>query len=464
MLYAKLLDSFPPTAYTLVYVDSMSEAMEKAKTAALIVVDAKLKGDGVTLCRNLRNVPATSKRPIILLIDKKNDHLQSVTNARVMKDDFKTLVKTMRSLYQAETSQDESAPLQSSGSSEFNERRSTDEWLTIKATAQGSETWPPPPPTHTAQQDLVKYVEHFAGYMNALISSLKNPGTQPTSRIESAASQTLEMVEALLDEVQIAMNESLMAKNLDRMKVLSAAKNSIYDKLQLTRSLFSELAEKSAARETQENLEQVARAAENPSRRVPGGFPIAEQKSALTRAAEEKAARSRTSRQLRPPKPSGTHFSLGSAKKTPRADFSTWFWVGLAAVAVTAAFIVISTSSRKDRTVATKKTDNSPPQMVYAHLEHTAAGIVIRPQAKDKEGSRLSFAVTWIINGKIKKDIKTARLLPQYFKTGDKVQVQVIPDDGTSKGEPMNSEVLIVKMRPRTKTGPKPSGTPKAAP
>ncbi len=459
-LYAKLLDSFPPTAYTLIYVDSMAETMAKANSASLIVIAADLTGDAVTLCRNLRTDPATSSIPLILIIENKNDHVQSITDARVLRSDFKTIVKTMRNLYHEKSGQYPAVTPHDDGAHEFDERQSTNEWLSIKSATQDSERWPPPPPTQASGQDLVDFVKNFAGYMNALIASLKNPGMQSTIRVEAAASQTLEMVEALLDEIQIAMNESLMAKDLERMKVLSTAKNSIYDKLQLTRSLFNELAKKSSERETQENIQEDS-LPEGPARPAQGGAPLEEKKSALTRAAEEKAAQKGVTRPTRVPQPSGTHFSLGSAKKSASSDFSNRFWICFAAVAIISAIIVIGSSMRKKSHEPAPKTSNAPPTMIYAHLEQTAAGIVIRPQAKDKERSRISFAITWLINGKIKREIKSARLQPKYFKIGDKIQVVVVPDDGTSKGAPMHSEVLIVKKRPRTKKMARPIRTPK---
>ena len=83
--------------------------------------------------------------------------------------------------------------------------------------------------------------------------------------------------------------------------------------------------------------------------------------------------------------------------------------------------------------------------MKWVILEQSPSGVVVRPQAVDKEGDKIAFAVTWYKNGKVVEGQRTARLRPTIYRVNDAIFVDVVPSDLYGQGKPMRSRELIIK-------------------
>jgi hypothetical protein len=435
-LYVQLLDPFPPTVSSIVYAETAAEALDEAASASVVVVDSALKGGGVDLCRRLRTDAVTSRIPLVLRVANESDAIQALTDARVKTSDFHGLVKTIRRLCPELSSAPGAGHPEPEGAPEA---RFNDEVKTIIYRRPEGETgrdWPPPPPQQRPDQDLVEFTQDYAGYMNSLIEALEAPARlsgPEVIRLGEMSTLLVQRADTSMSTMQSGINEALMAKDLARMRVLSAAKNSLYEKLQRIRGLIGKLE---------------ARPAGEPAALKPGNAPQ-QKKSELTRAAEAKhaadlAAQKAAQKERRKEEAKGRPQVVVPGASRRESTVPSWVWLAGAVIAIAIAVFVIV---RQLRTPDVQRpTDQSnPPTMVMVALAQTEAGVLAQPKATDKKNDRVSFAVRWFVNGVPIEGERTLRLPPSRYQSGDRVQAEITPSDSTSAGQPMRSEELLAK-------------------
>jgi CheY-like chemotaxis protein len=462
-LYVQLLDPFPPTLCNIVYAETAAEAADQAVLATLVVVDAKLRGGGVDLCRRLRSEPITSHIPLVLRVYSDSDAMQALTDARVKAADFHGLVKTIRRLCP-----DLASAAQPPVPTDDHSLGFDDEIRTViyrRSASEDENDWPPPPPVQGPRQDLVDFAQDYAGYINSLIEALEAPTSLPgaqVSRLHEMSTLTTSSADAILDAVQAAINDALKQQDLARMKVLSSAKNSLFEKLQRVRSLAGRLdsvSQKAAPRSRPETAQAET------------GLP--QKKSELTRAAEakkkaalaaEKAVRAEQRSHAAKTKPVVT--GTGSARRDESSTaLPLWMWASFAVVAVAVAAYVIVRYAREPALVTAAPTGNVAPVMKFVLLEQSPIGVQVRPQAEDKNGDRISFMIRWLVNGTLVETERTTRLSNRSYQDGDRIQAEVIPSDGRLNGELMRSPELVAKPITPGIPVPKPdAGAPPPAP
>jgi hypothetical protein len=447
-LYVQLLDPFPPTVCTIIYAETVNEALDEAVNAHIIVVDSGLKGGAVDLCRRLRGDATTSHIPLALRVANESDAMQALTDVRVKASDFNGLVKAVRRLCPDLSAAPSAAPPLAEGSVEPSPF--DDEVKTViyrRPEGETSSEWPPEPPLLRPDEDLVEFTQDYAGYMNSLIEALESPAhlsAPEINRLGEMSNLLVQQADTTMGTMQSGINEALMAKDLGRMRVLSAAKNSLYEKLQRIRGLIGKLE---------------ARPGE-PSSVKPGNAPQ-QKKSELTRAAEAKhaadlAAHKAAQKERRKEAKGRPQVMVpGSAGRTSAVP--SWVWLtGAVVVIAIAVFIIV----RQLRTTESKKTasTNSPPTMVAVLLTQSEAGIFAQPKAQDKENDRISFAVRWLVNAQPVEGERTLRLPPSSYQSGDRVQVEVTPSDSTNLGQLMRSEEFLAKtIVPGARPAPRPA-------
>jgi CheY-like chemotaxis protein len=467
--YVKLIDAFPPTICNLVYSDTAAEVLNRAASAAAVVVDVNLPGGGLDLCRRLRSDPVTSHIPLILRVNQPGDHVQAITDARVLASDLQGLVKAVRRLCPDLASPGAAAPAIPHAEEDpavFDDRVKTILFRrppTAPGTALG---WPPPPPTLQPYGDLLDFSQTFAGYLNSLIEAHDLPANLSESegqRLREMADRALTEADRHVASLQSAVMEALVAKDLDRMKLLSSAKNSLYDKQQRLRAVRASL-EGARFSQADESPEVAAVSTSPASRPAPTATPpepvqtVPQKKSELTRAAEAKKAERVQHQQLkkseavdraqqaRPPRVLRPQLPT-SAQPLPSSDHrATWVVVtlGLALAAVALTFYF-----RRPRTDTTPaQGTNRAPTMKLVALDQTPAGIIVRAKAEDPEGDPVSFTIRWRVNGAPVEGERTARLATNVFRSGDTIQVEVQPTDGMNTGSPMVSTPLVAADLP----------------
>jgi hypothetical protein len=182
-------------------------------------------------------------------------------------------------------------------------------------------------------------------------------------------------------------------------------------------------------------------------------LPGTKKKSELTLAAEAKkrqqreAAQTEAAQRMRArAKEASSYGYSGTARKESRLPGSTWLWAAIAtaAVVIGGLYIWYSLSSRAAAPTA-ESGPNAAPQMLEVKLRETPAGIVVRPQARDADGDRVSYQVRWYVDGTRVQGERTARLPPEHYGPGAIVHVKVRPTDGTSHGQPLRSRDHRVK-------------------
>ena len=104
--------------------------------------------------------------------------------------------------------------------------------------------WPPMPPTRDKDTDLINYAQMYTGYLNSIIEGMQSPerlSRDEQMRLLRVSKYTQEDADELLATVQSEVNTSLMNKDLVRMRVLSTAKNRLYDERNTLRTLLTTL-------------------------------------------------------------------------------------------------------------------------------------------------------------------------------------------------------------------------------
>lgn len=171
-------------------------------------------------------------------------------------------------------------------------------------------------------------------------------------------------------------------------------------------------------------------------------------KSQLTKAAEQKQrqrARERAEetrvvgqRQRRP-----TGSVSGSARKQQGISISAGMLAGAVALLVLGAAAFMLLRDHHDEPPPAN-TSNLPPTMKFVTIQQTPAGIIARPQAEDREGDRIVYAISWYVNKTLIRDARTARLKPESYRESNTIQVEVVPSDAFGQGKPMRSQPLTV--------------------
>jgi CheY-like chemotaxis protein len=467
-LYVKLLEPFPPTLCNIAFAESLAEALDVASDACLVVVDSKLSGGGVDLCRRLRSDPVTSTVPLILRVPNRGDHVQALSDARVLENDLPTLVKTMRQLSPELSGRREIPELSEDSPDEnyFDDGPTTVAFRRPEAAPGKAGEWPQPPPARGPRQDLLEFAQIFAGYMNSLIEAMEAPSklsAEELERLRGMVTLTVEGTEQHLTSAQTAITEALVKKDLERMKALSSAKNSLYDKLQQMRSMVSKLP----------RSEGPGGAVKTVSGPIALGAP---KKSELTRAAEAKAAAEKTAaaadkkaerddkREKRdkkkgPVKPAA-YRSTKSARREGERSSLPYLLAAALLVAAVGVGVYLLFFQEPSTTAPVEDGTNQPPTMKYVRVEQTTAGVVARAEGDDKEQDPVIFQFRWLVNGKEVEGQKTARLTPQHYHEGDTVALEVTPSDGKKSGTPLTSAGIIIRSTPLPPTPPAPPAPP----
>jgi hypothetical protein len=488
-LYVKLLEPFPPTVAELTFADSFAEAVTAAGSAAIVVVDSRLRGGGVDLCRHLRSDPVTQRIPLILRVDRMQDHLQAITDARLLRNDLDQLVKILRKLCPgllpgALVESGDGAPIA------FNPNEAADHYRRPKVSPGEAEEWPPVPPSLSAERDMVELTKEYSGYMGSLLEALESPGSlsyPELDRLEEMVQRTAQEVEKLLGLLQSAINEALMAKKIERMKLLSTAKNSLYEQLQRLRALSTALPEKGPGSASHPDAPPsppkeplLKTPSQSEAKKGPDTDGALRKKSELTRAAEAKRAANLVAQRAdlvqqhgpkrsegpsparikAPPSPAYAARQGSARKESTRASWPIVVVILGCVIAVAIYFAL----KRKSPTVeSASRRGNTAPVMRRVQIDRTQAGLVVRPQAEDKEGDRISFTIHWLVNGRKVEGQTTARLSADDYKPGDTVQAVVSPSDGFGVGSPMSSNELMVQRSPAPPNTTPPKATPPSA-
>ena len=241
---------FPPPMCTLATAENMAIAMERAPGVTAVVVGIELFG-AKDLCIRLRSDPLTSQIPLVFVVNNANDAVGVPVDASVLSTNLDALVQTLQLYCPSLNLPDSSAPKPALVAEPIIEQETTDFFddgsktvVFRRPEAQPGEAleWPPPPPQFDSSQDMVDFTQNYAGYMNSLMEALEDPSSLSPAEVvnlHKASKLTMDDVEVLLGAVQTSINEALMGKDLVRMRVLSSAKNSIYEKRQAIRTLMS---------------------------------------------------------------------------------------------------------------------------------------------------------------------------------------------------------------------------------
>jgi len=95
---------------------------------------------------------------------------------------------------------------------------------------------------------------------------------------------------------------------------------------------------------------------------------------------------------------------------------------------------------------------NSPPrvQAVVFADPHVRAGVdlAVTPEGFDADGDPVEYRYTWSVNGEVLADLDAPILPGGRLHKGDRVGLQVLPDDGTEQGNPVQGEEFVVPDSP----------------
>jgi len=425
-----------------VYLETAAQILSHARQSSVLIVDERLQG-ALDLCRRLRSDPITAAIPIVLRSQRALQVPRNVADASVLLDDINGLVHVIQQMIPAgpavpaERSVDEMWEL---GAEDiFDDAEATVLWRRPEE-EEAAQGWPPPPPVFAKDQDKVEFALTFSGYMNSLTEALENPSKlsgDERKRLRAMSHTTLDAAERCINQVQGWVNESLMAKDLTQMKVLTSAKNSLYDKLQKMRQLVAQMRQEQSS-DSLTPVEQAVGLQRRQSSR---------KKSQITLAAEAKEAAQRLARveqtrtQRKRPPPTGPT----ARKEGRRLAGPTWLWIGIAVVSVggSAAWVAASFMRREPGTLNVPD-QNTRPSMKRIDLDQTPGGIFARPLAVDAEHDRITFTFRWFINGQLVDGPRTARLPNDRYELGNSVEVVILPRDSGGEGSPMRSRALVI--------------------
>ena len=498
-----LAKRLPARICNIVDAGTFVAALSEAADASVVIVDGQMPGYQ-ELCGHLRGDPVTADIPLLFLSHTGKEDPGVRVEERVQFRDPDQLEQALRRFCPelalsagAAPAQDvpEPEPALSNGdvpeaADEFDDRSSTAMFRRPKTRPGTALEWPPPPPERKANQALVDHARDYAGYFNSLIEALENPASLSDAekvRLAQVSDLTLEDAEAIIALVQTAMNEALRDKNLDLMRVLSTAKNKLYEKRQRLRSLVSDSGLFSKDPKPQNRVTGPQKKVnitesgwemesdEEPDAReeepASGQSPLPSRpedevsqpsiaKSALTMAAEAKElerrkTRSQTRRHARqqaqqagkpPPDSKSPRRSPSRSRRGSKGPSYTWVWIPVTGLLVLGAALTIFYSmGKRNQGPTTSNPDNTPPTMNWVLLEQGPAGVVARPSAEDAEGHRITYSITWYKGGVAVEGERTARFKPTNYKPGDVVFVEVTPSDLYDEGRTMRSREVVIK-------------------
>ncbi|MBX3329061.1 MAG: hypothetical protein KF722_01565 [Nitrospira sp.] len=115
-----------------------------------------------------------------------------------------------------------------------------------------------------------------------------------------------------------------------------------------------------------------------------------------------------------------------------------------------AAFITACTSGDTTETAApiTRSGDNRPPMVTAAVILDTplsrAAPVAVQIQSEDPEQEAVSFQYQWYVDNVPLEGQTKATLPAELLRRGQSVFVEIIPSDGTNKGQPYRTKSTAV--------------------
>jgi hypothetical protein len=484
-LHAELEERFAG-ACRIVHASTGAQLLDRAGDAAIIIVNAQMPGieEG---CRRLRADPVANQIPLLA---------RGATRGRLPFADETlplNLQQTLDALYTylPELLSDpvvEDDLDQLSDEDLFDVGKSTVVWRR----PEGVEEWPQPPPELEEGGDVLEFARDYAGYANSLVEAAETPDTYSADqrqRIATMSQRVLAAMDSVLNTVQTAINDSLRAGDLGKMRAISAVKNVLFEKMRSLKAApradatipgysvdgqapdapaaMSAAAPKRiektiqgrpgpAGRPTQRSSaewsapgpEEFQAGADGPTpasgtTQQPGTLETTGphiQKSRLTLAAEAKekerkiaAARDRRAAakaaSTAPPR-------RGSARQT---ETNTWtsptLWLAIVAVLalVGGGIYLLQDSSRGS---------NKPPQMQWVTLQETPYAVVAKLSAKDPEGDRIVYRIRWLIDGQPVVGLSATRLPRDRYRVGQTIVLEVTPTDPRGPGVPMRSRPL----------------------
>jgi hypothetical protein len=110
--------------------------------------------------------------------------------------------------------------------------------------------------------------------------------------------------------------------------------------------------------------------------------------------------------------------------------------------------------TRAETTVA-----NSPPEILSVEYSppvvRRGTDLVARPQVEDPDGDRVGFSFRWYVNGEERPLPDTPVLPGDKFAKGDRIAVEVVPEDGESTGAAYRTgDIEVANAPPRFVTTP----------
>lgn|GEM_PF-4403647 len=509
--YLELLDHLPRSASTLVFADSIGEALGAAMGSDLVIVDTDLLGGGEDLCARLQADPLTANVPIILRAPRgyKSPSTDSVTQRDKFDETQKEISEVCPSI-----SQDPSEGIASLDEDEesdrgFDVKESTQVWRRPDegTNVDSPNAWPQPPPILSPAEDILEPTRNYSGYLNSLLeghASLDSLSEGEKTRLFTYSAQVVANMNYIMEISQSAVNLSLKAGDLARMRELSEGRSVVYGqlrRLQIIVDNASVAAAESLAQSTQSKsspLPVAGPTGPQPRRRGAGSsgrnniptasadpdlppikptdsaenqtgatgpqlpppttestasglYSLSQKKSAITLAAEElerqravdrAAVRAARARQEKKRRVSGSARRVGKPQKKKRNYFWLWVAIMIAAIGVLVYVIVSppSTSGPKEIPVA-----NTPPEMLSVTLQQTPNAVIALPKSRDNENDRVAYIVRWTVDGTKILDVRTLRLPRKKYSMGSKVAAMVIPSDGKTEGVPMDSRPLKIE-------------------
>ncbi len=118
----------------------------------------------------------------------------------------------------------------------------------------------------------------------------------------------------------------------------------------------------------------------------------------------------------------------------------------LIAIALIGTAALSGCQSTEKKTVSGNQSPRVLSVNFFPPTPYQGESIVVSASGKDEEGDTISYRYTWFVN---KKSVhETRELPPKLFKRGDRISVEVIPNDGLSDGIVFKSSEVRVQNTP----------------
>ena len=455
-VFLDLLDQLPTSRCRLLFCETVGQVLDRASSAQLVVVDADLPGGGEELCRRLRAQAQTQALPLVLRGGKRPTP-QGLVDAVVPAEGLTELMSAIERLCPGLGA----TGARASSPAAVAELAKPAAALPAPATATrggaaavgsprgpsaaSASGWPPTPPTQASGEPFLAFSVRLAEYLQSVMDRLRSP--DPLSEADrqgflSVVGDFLTTTDALLQAGQRAINEALSAGDLQQMRLLTTERNGLVERFQALRS-------------AQQQVSQPVEALEAGAVTLPSL-----QKSALTRAYEAKQAQGPKAAP-RPRRPTSTAGSAGSAarQRAGQATRSVSGWLVVGALGGLAllgggGYWLWQRSQAPGSSPATRGS-NAAPLMRWVTVTEGPTGFVVQPKAEDPEGDRVTFAIRWLVDGKLVVGAHTARLGPENYRGARSVQAEVTPLDPLGPGKAMVSQPRV-PAAPKTDSPPPP--------